>query len=271
MEKVLVLGASGLVGRSIIRELPQAGGFQIYGTYLNNPIALEEGRSIRLSVDDTEGLKDILSNIKPDRVISCTRGDFSKQLEFHKQLSEWVAKNGGVVYFFSTGNVFDGDLSRPGYENTPVNSITDYGKYKIECEELLKKTLGENAIILRIPEVWGKSCPRISILKDKLSKGEQITEYPLLLASNITDVMIAKKLRYIIENELKGTFHLCSEDTISHMAFRKELLNRLGLSNDIFIEDTSEKGYFAVLTNRSGVFPEELKVTNQDILDYLSR
>lgn len=271
MERILVLGGSGLVGRAIIKELEESGRFQVYTTYLNNPLPLENGRSIKLRVEDTAGLEKMLECIKPQRVISCLRGDFNMQLAFHRKLAEWLKKNRGKLYFFSTANVFDGDLSSPHYEDDTANSNTDYGKFKIECERIINNELNENACILRIPEVWGKSCPRISNLLDKLSKGESITEYPCLMVSNITDVMIAKKLRYIMEKDLKGTFHLCSEDTISHMGFRRELLKGLGLSCDYLIEDESEKGWFALLSNRSAVFPKELRVTNKDILSYLSR
>lgn len=271
MERILVLGGSGLVGRAIIKELEESGRFQVYATYLNNPLPLENGRSIKLRVEDTAGLEKMLECINPQRVISCLRGDFNMQLAFHKNLAEWLKKNGGKLYFFSTANVFDGDLSSPHYEDDTVCSSTDYGKFKIECERIIHEELKENACILRIPEVWGKRCPRISNLLDKLSKGESITEYPCLMVSNITDVMIAKKLRYIMDENMKGTFHLCSEDTISHMGFRSELLKRLGFNADILVEDSSEKGWFAVQSNRSNVFPKELRVTNEDILSYLSR
>ena len=271
MERVLVLGGSGLVGRAIIKELDNSGSFDVYATHLSNPLPLNEDRCIKLNVDDLDGLKKVLKDIRPQRVISCIRGDFDIQLAFHKILAEYLKENRGMLYFFSTGNVFDGDYSMPSYEDTPVCSQTDYGKFKIECEKLLKEVLGEDAIIIRIPEVWGRSCPRISLLKDKLSKGERITEYPELMVSNITDMMIAKKLRYIMEENLEGTFHLCSEDTISHMGFRMELLKRLGLNTDILVEDKSEKGWFAVQSKRSNLFPKELRVTNEDILSYLTR
>jgi dTDP-4-dehydrorhamnose reductase len=270
MEKVLILGGSGLVGRSIIKELECSHSFQVYATYLNNPAPLTEDRSIMLSIDDREGLKKLLETLKPQRVISCLRGDFNIQLAFHKQLAECIKENGGMVYFFSTANVFDGDYSRPHYEDDRLNSRTDYGMFKIECEKLLKETLKEDACILRIPEVWGKNCPRISNLLDKVSRGEKITGYPGIMVSNVTDVIIAKKLRCIMEENLHGIFHLCSEDTISHMGFRRELLKRLGLNTDILMEDKSENGWFAVLSKQSQLFPKELRVTNEDILSYLS-
>ncbi|MDP4193197.1 MAG: hypothetical protein Q8858_16650 [Bacteroidota bacterium] len=64
-----------------------------------------------------------------------------QQLSVHIKAAEYLKENRGSLYFFSTTNVFDNDLSKPHYEDDLPNFHTDYGQYKIECENKMKEIL----------------------------------------------------------------------------------------------------------------------------------
>jgi dTDP-4-dehydrorhamnose reductase len=266
MEKVLILGGSGLVGKALINEISKHNKFDIYATYFENKAAVEQHKSFKLDINDASNMYDILNNIKPQRVISCLRGNFDKQLILHKQVAEYLKENGGKLYFFSTTNVFDNDLSRHHYEDDLPSSCTDYGQYKIECEKKITEILQEDACILRIPQVWGKDSPRMKQLIDN----KKVIVYQKLLVNTNTDIGIAKQAFFIINNNLKGIFHLAAEDVINFKDFYYELIKGLNLDYANIEEDLEEEGCFAILSKRINEFPEELIVTNKAVISYLT-
>ncbi|MEG2655907.1 MAG: sugar nucleotide-binding protein [Clostridium sp.] len=271
MNKVLVLGGSGLVGKAIINELNGCNEFQVYGTYYKHPKLIEGNMSFKLDLEDLDNAYDMISTLKPEIIISCLRGDFDKQLVFHEKIAEYLKAIDGRLYFFSTTNVFDNNLIKPHYEDEFTNSCTDYGKYKIKCEKIILKILQNNACILRLPQVWGKDCVRMKQLRESLINNEKIVVYPKLFLNVVTDVIIAKKISYIMENKMNGIFHIATEDILNHKDFFEDLVSELEFNNSRIEEDFGEEGYFAILSNRSNEFPKELSITTKSVIKELIR
>jgi dTDP-4-dehydrorhamnose reductase len=269
MLKILILGGSGLIGKSIISEINKCKRFESYSTYFKNSIPLDVVRSLKLNVEDSHSIDGILNILKPEIIISCLRGNYDKQLIVHTKCAEYLKKNDGKLYFCSTTNVFDNDSSKPHYEDDLPNSCTDYGKYKIECEKRIVGILHNNACIIRLPQIWGKDSPRMKQLLKSLISEERVLVYPKLLINTNLDILIAKKISYIIEHKLTGKFHLVAEDVISHKEFYNELTLGLGFNNLRFEESIEEEGYFALLSKRANEFPKELGLTNKEVINYL--
>lgn len=270
MQNVLVLGGSGLVGKAIVCEINKRKEFQVYATYHENIIPLDENRSFKLNIENQDDINSILNTVKPGSIISCLRGDYDKQLILHTIIAEYLKNNHGTLYFCSTTNVFDNDNSRPHYEDDLPNSCTDYGQYKIQCEKRIIAILHDNACILRLPEVWGKDSPRMKNLLKSLNNNGKVVVYPKVFCNTTTDIAIAKKVCYIMEHNLKGIFHMAAKDVVNHKDFYNELAMDLGFNNVTMEEDFQEKGYFALLSKRNNQFPEELTLTNRSIINYLA-
>ncbi len=199
------------------------------------------------------------------------RGDFKDQLVFHEKIANFLRKTGGKLYYFSTANVFDGDLSKPHYEEDRVNSCSDYGKFKINCEEIILNKLKKDACILRLPQVWGMSSRRMNELKEDLLYKRPIKVFPDLYIDAITDEIIALRTLHIINHGLNGIFHISTLDIISYEIFYKKMVENLGYENTRFDKDFSESGYFAILSLRNDEFPCEFMVNNIDVISYLTR
>ena len=125
-EKVLLLGANGLVGRAVaaaLREdyqiIPAAGHGMPEGGYC-------------LPVEAPGRLAEVLEREAPEIVISSVRGDFGQQMAFHEALAERLAGSGARLLYVSTANVFDGDLSRPRREVDEPTPESEYGVFKAE-------------------------------------------------------------------------------------------------------------------------------------------
>lgn len=267
MSRVLILGASGLVGKAVLEELE--GDYDIYGTYHSNGCSSD--KLFRLDMYDMESINNILKEVEPGMVISCLRGDFEQQINLHTKVANYLLKNGGRLYFCSTANVFDGDVSRPHFEDDETEAESDYGKFKIRCEDELKKILGNDLIILRLPMVWGKESPRMNKLLKDIEEKKEVEVYSNLYLNNNIDVILGRQIHYIMENNLKGIFHLGTEDVMTQYDFIRELIDRLGFRGVEFKVSTlpGEKHYLAVLPSRSDL-RDEFQVFNEDVIEYLS-
>lgn len=271
MYRVLILGGSGLVGKAIENEMTQRKPFQVYSTFFLNSSIKTAGTHFQMGIGDLETLKTVLKEVRPHILISCLRGDFESQLIFHSEAADFLKQNGGTFYFFSTTNVFDGDLTKPHYEEDRPDSSTAYGLYKLNCEKVIKDILGDRSVILRIPQVWGKNSPRMDELSASLKNDSGIVVYPRLFINANTDAMIAKQILHIIENGLSGIFHLASEDVMAHEDFYSELIKKLGFSSPKMMEEEHEAGYFALLSRRINEFPDHLRFSNQMLIEELAR
>lgn len=199
-------------------------------------------------------------------------GDFEQLLAFHERLASGL-KNNSLLFFLSTTNVFDGDLSQHHSEIDEPISKSEYGQYKIQCENMLQQLLGERSIIIRIPGIWGKNSPRFNTLLKHIETNEPIKAYRNLECSFLSDVQLAKQLQFVLKNEVRGIIHLTSEDKVIESQFYERLIKSLS-PNDVTIEYTTykdpDKLYFFGLDSIRSDFPVTLKMNNTDILTYLT-
>ncbi|QSO54214.1 sugar nucleotide-binding protein [Alicyclobacillus curvatus] len=270
MQKVLILGASGLVGRALTDELKA--GFDVFGTYHSTSTKLPSDKQFQVGIQDINQLNEITRSINPDIVISCIGGEFKQQLSFHKELAMELRNSTSRMYYFSTTNVFDGDESKPHTESDVPIAQSDYGNFKIECETILNDILGDRLTIIRIPAIWGKNSPRWNSLQEHIENNSVIDVYSNLITNNLLDVVLAKQLRFIIENELKGTFHLGSVDMMTHAQFYEHILDKLVSDKSLLryrlYEGKSDTCYFRLNSLRDDI-PDYLLTTNGDIISYL--
>lgn len=270
MKKLLILGASGLVGKAIAKECLDV--FDVYGTYFSSETNLTDDKQFQLNIEDEETIREILNVVQPDIVVSSLRGDYDDQLKFHRNLAEELKNRASILYFFSTTNVFDGDLSMHHRESDQPISQSEYGQYKINCEKLLAQSLGDRSNIIRIPGIWGKNSPRMNSLNKNIETATSIQAYSNLECNFLLDTQLARQVRFIFENELTGIFHLGAVDMVNECIFIEELVNKL-TTREINIqlnpyEDKETTYYFGLLSNRDDL-PDSLKMTNKEIISYL--
>ncbi|MBO9131484.1 sugar nucleotide-binding protein [Bacillus sp. 165] len=270
MKKVLILGASGLIGRAIIEEF--ARDYDIYGTYNQSSIALPLDKQFQLKVDQQVELEHILQRVQPDIVISSLRGEFQQQQKFHQHLVSLLRLTDARLYFLSTTNVFDGDDSKLHTEKDTPIPFSEYGKFKVQCESIIQYELQDRGIIIRLPQVWGTRSPRFNQIKEQISKKEAIPAYRNLIRTSLLDVTLAKQLRFIIEKELLGVFHLTTYDAITDENFIIELLHKLKQKEipvqQEYYKDAENTYYFGLQSIRTEI-PKHLQQTNADIMGSL--
>lgn len=160
--KLLVVGASGLVG-SYVYEEARLRGHNVIGTYRNFKI---DGLH-RLDLDNPSDTLAMIEDFKPNWVVhaagwtwvdgceSDPERAFRENCEQPAQLARFCKKTGTRFAYFSTTYVFDG-TNGPYSENDAPNPINVYGKSKWAAEQQIQALLDGQALVPRVICVWGR-------------------------------------------------------------------------------------------------------------------
>ena len=265
-KRILILGASGTVGSAIFKQLSlEDENLKVFGTYFSSAPKISSVM-INFSVEAPDSIFPILDQAHPDIVISALRGDFDKQLIAHENIARYLNANNGKLIYFSTANVFDGNLSRPHYETDARNSVSDYGQFKIQCEDLLRNQMGDKTILIRLPFVWGKNSPRLKAVKDGCEKG-QLEVYTNFFSNHVSDMQIAQAIQWIIREDKDGIFHIGTSDVVNYQYFTEQLITEMNLNPPEFVY-RKNPGTMALLSSRTDI-PDRLGLSSQMLIRYL--
>ena len=252
MSKIVVTGASGMLGRVLREELKE---HEIVGTALTRT----RGNLHRLDLTDKTSTESFIRTIKPDIIVHTAaerRPDVSQKdpegtvrvnVDATKTIAEAAKEVGAWVLYISTDYVFDGTNPpySPGDKPHPLNF---YGETKLKGEEALINILPD-AGILRLGVLYGKvefleeSAVTI-IAKDVLSKQEMNVDhwgrrYPTL----VDDVAII--CRQLAEQRLKdtttsGVWHWCGNECFTKYEMAKIIGEVFSIPTDHLKPDSNE-------------------------------
>ncbi len=222
--RVLVFGASGMLGSSMMRILSENGDLQVYGTVRSN-----EAKSFftpRIAqhllnctdVTNLEELGNIFSNFCPDVVINCI--SLSKPLLsvadpllmipvyalLPHQLAKLCSESGARLIHISSDGVFSG--VKGGYtEEDPADTKDLYG---------LTKYIGEvdspSAITIRTSMIGHELQGSSGLLGWFLSQENRCECYSRAIFSGLPTVVIAQIVRDIVipQAGLYGIYHIAA-------------------------------------------------------------
>ena len=245
---ILILGASGYTGNAIYRELCSY--FETYGTYYSAHELYDNNKAFFGYDVANDDITNILQQIKPTVIISALRGNFKAQYHAHKQVCKYINSVSQCrLLFLSSVNVFDGNTDLPSYEDTRPRAVSEYGRFKASVEKLLFEKIKHQVSILRLPIVLGAYSPRIIQLKQAIKHQAVFDVYPNLIVSVTTANTIAQQIHYIINKELKGVFHLASNDLVHHQDMFTEICEKISNKTPIFksIYNSNDDQYLAIL------------------------
>ena len=264
---ILILGASGYTGNAIYRELCSY--FETYGTYYSAHELYDNNKAFFGYDVANDDITQILKQIKPTIIISALRGNFKAQYHAHKQVCKYI--NGASqcrLLFLSSVNVFDGSTDLPSYENTRPRAVSEYGRFKASVEKLLFEKIKHQVSILRLPMVLGAYSPRILQLRQAIKHQAVFDVYPNLIVSVTTANTIAQQIHYIINKELRGVFHLASNDLVHHQDLFTEICEKISNKTPIFksIYNSNDDQYLAVLP-KFNTLPANYQTTVASVIE----
>jgi dTDP-4-dehydrorhamnose reductase len=172
--KILLTGSGGQLGHELQRTLAPLG-------------ELVACNRARLDLADTDAVRDMVRNEKPDLIVNAAAWTAVDQAETHETeaskinagapgvLANEAARSGVRLIHFSTDYVFDGKKSTPYVETDECAPLSAYGRSKREGELNILAS-GANAIILRTSWVYGahganfmKTMLRLANERDEIS------------------------------------------------------------------------------------------------------
>ena len=219
-EKVLVIGASGFLGKALMWELPKK--FEVVGTYNNNPV---QGM-VRMDLNNYLELKKALEKIFPEIVVlAAAEANVDayessafisrKQVSSAETIVGWCKENKKKIVFISTDFVFDGMKGNYSEDDKP-KPINAYGKNKLDIEKIAESA--PNNLILRVSTLYG-----IPVLPEKFIgktikklSGNEFVEAAADWRRNPTltsDVAVALSL--LLEKNQNGLFHVAGLSQLS--------------------------------------------------------
>ena len=221
---------------------------------------------------EEDDVYEILEAIKPSVIISALRGDFSAQVIAHLHLSEYIKTHQCKLIYLSSAVVFDSYSKYPSYELDKTLSESVYGRFKIKIENMLLRLPKMKIAILRIPMVFGSTCPRIKEIKQHIIDKKPIEIFPNIIMNVTSDYKITQQIHYIINRNKYGIFHLGSTDLVHHDEFIKEIVGLFSNNNAMYkqVFTTNQDRYLAVLPKYNKL-PKHLQITSEKVLEELNK
>ncbi len=248
--KILVIGASGMLGSTMLRVLGQETNWDVFGTIRNSGAKrfFSNGLAARLidgiDIEHDDVLLNLLEHIRPNVVINCAgltkhkseADNPSISIRINSLMPHRLASlcklAGARLVHISTDCVFSGQKGHYT-ETDPADASDVYGK---------SKALGEvhypHTITLRTSIIGHELQSNYSLLDWFLSQTGSCKGYTRAIFSGFPTVVFAQLIRDIVlpRNDLNGLYHVAAQP-IAKFDLLKLIAKEYGKSIDIIADD----------------------------------
>ena len=238
--KVLVTGAKGMLGRSLITRLSEQ---ECLGVDLDD-----------FNITDVCAADEAIGRFSPDVVIHCAAmtavDDCQTKVDLAYGVNAVGSANvasacyhhGARLIAISTDYVFGGDLGRPYHEFDATGPQSVYGASKL-AGELAVRRLCPNHLIARVGWLYGPGGP--SFVHTMLKLGTILDAGPLKVVNDqlgnpTSTLAVADQLAMLLTIPLAGTAHLTCEGEASWYELTQEIFRIKGFKREVVPCTTSD-------------------------------
>lgn len=247
--KVLVIGASGFLGKTVFYKLKQAG-VEAIGTYNTKPMDGME----QLNVLDVDGLISFVEDFQPDAIIWTVMNHNLEEEIAEKVMPKLCQHIGDTrLIFLSTSVALEENMSE---DVTPFMRTQDMYNYhyfngKIKSEKVIQNL--RNYCIVRPGSIYGinpygEMDVRSKALKEHVDSGEEYVRADNIIFSIVEVGELAVAIIELISSDYVGILNVSEEQPVSHYEFNKALCNLHGW-DDSCIAPNQEKECIYYLDN----------------------
>tara|TARA_Y100000782_G_scaffold111521_1_gene139785 strand:- start:14950 stop:15831 length:882 start_codon:yes stop_codon:yes gene_type:complete len=233
--KIIILGASGLVGSNCFRYFNTKEELETVGTYFSYP-AKDTVKFNTLELTDPENFD--IDSFNPDVILHCGAltwvdyceehpdESFEKTVKSTQNAIELAKRFNAKLVYISTDYVFDGK-NGPYTETDAINPLSVYGKHKLEAEQLVEKL--NDYLILRITNVYGdeeRNKNFIARMLDNVKKDEDMElKLPFdQYATPVNAADIARAMYLLLKDGKKGIYNIASTDFLNRVQLAMHVL-----------------------------------------------
>ena len=251
--RILVIGASGFIGRHLVRRLNSASAHDVTATYRSRPPADDGNAWHQVELTDPAGLESIFQQAQPELVIhlAALADVMSAEREPERAAAVNVAATSEIarlseryrarLLFVSTEYVFDGErgLYR---EDEPPNPVTQYGRTKWQAEQQVAE-LTTHWSILRTSIVYGWPEPGqrnyAPLLIESLRKGQPWRSPTDVYRTPVYVEHLADAISAITGVDVGGILHVAGADWVSMYDFAVAVARAFNLDEQLIIPTDS--------------------------------
>lgn len=231
MSKLLVTGASGLLGANVVLEA-WAKGWHVVP--VSHQHTLKNG--VTVDFNDAKATRNLIDDVHPECIVHCAAAANIDWCEDNPIAAEYIntrvpeiiaesaKKIGARLVHISTDAVFYGEQANMRYRETdPTNPPSVYAHTKLLAEQAVMACLPQS-LVLRVNFYGWNFQPKHSLAEWILSKLSAQTPVPgfadvtfcPMLANDLCDVIFD-----LINNKATGLFHVVGGESISKYDFAR--------------------------------------------------
>lgn len=275
MKKIWITGAEGHIGTALI-DLLEGVEYQLLPTDINE-----------VDITKIDEVTQFVHVNRPDVVINCAGLTDAQECENNVDEAYRVNAIGvrnvalaanevnAKVIQISTDDVFDKESRIPYNEFDNVHPRTIYGKSKEAGEKILTQLLNR-FVIIRSSWIYGIGRDFVDEVLRNVGQGKTMEVPNNQYAAPTSAKELAKVIRYFIDNEEYGLYHVVCPGSCSRYEFARTILEYSGKAGEldlypVVIEDSARPTY-SVLDNMmlrlTGIEePKDWKAALKEYLD----
>ncbi|WP_026521689.1 dTDP-4-dehydrorhamnose reductase [Butyrivibrio sp. VCB2001] len=249
MEKIIVTGCNGQLGRAINLELPKDK-YEL----INTDVFQGEG-IIPLDITNVDAVVDLARKTKASAIINCAaytavdkqESDIDLSYKINaigpRNLAIAATEVGAKLVHVSTDYVFEGNGTRPYTEFDKTGPVSVYGKTKLAGEEMVKQ-FAKDFFIIRTAWLYGDGKNFVKTMLNLSEKYDEVSVVKDQLGTPTSTKELAKAIHYLLGTENYGVFHGTCEGDTNWADFTEEIFRIAGKStrvNHVTTKEYTEK------------------------------
>jgi len=239
---ILVTGASGLLGASII-SLAQEQGRKVVGLYHSHPVDVDGVKLLAADLAHEGDALRVFMEVDPSSVIHCVAATGVDWCEEHPEeahqynakmaavIAGITARSGARLLHISTDSVFDGGSGNYTERDAPA-PVNVYAETKLQGE---REVLRENpaAAIARVNFYGWNAQNKQSLAEwilERLNTGNLVPGFSdvvfcPVLANDLAEVLLA-----LLDQNLAGLYHVVGSEAVSKYEFARRVASTFGFN-----------------------------------------